>query len=66
MTGLEMLVGCQHGDVHQMTDLGHMRKVRARKKNFRITFLEVLFGAVEVGEFSKKNVKRKMESLRSL
>lgn len=49
-----------------MTDLGHMRTVRARKKNFRITFLEVLFGAVEVDAFSKKNVKRKMESLRSL
>lgn len=66
MIGLERLVGCQHGDVHKMPDLGHMGNVRARKKNFRITFLEVLFGAVEVDAFSKKNAKRKMESLRSL
>lgn len=61
--GLEMPVGCQNGDVHQTTDLGCMREVRARGKNFGITFLEMLFGAVAVEKFSKKNVEREMESL---
>lgn len=60
---LEMLLGCQHGDVHQTTDLGCVRGVRARNKNFGITFLEVLFGLVKVEKFSKKNVERKMKSL---
>lgn len=57
--GVEMLVGCQHGDFHQTTDLECVREVRARDKNFGIIFLEVLFGLVEVEEFSKKNYRGK-------
>lgn len=63
MIGLEVLVGCQHGNAHQMVDLRCMRKVSARAKSFGITFLEVLFGDVEIEEFSRKNVERKMQSL---
>lgn len=49
--GLEMLVGCQYGDVHQIIGLGCTREVRAGVEHFGITFLEVLLGVVEVGEF---------------
>lgn len=61
--GMEMLVGCQHEDFHQTTYLGCMREVRARDKNFGIIFLELLFGLVEVEEFSIKKLQREMERL---
>lgn len=48
MIGLEMLMGCQHRHVYQTMDLGCTGEAEAREKNFRITFLEVCFGGVEV------------------
>lgn len=54
MRGLEMLVGRQHRDVHQITDLGYVKEVRAKDQNFGITFLEVLYGTVELMSFLRK------------
>ena len=44
---MEILLGFHHGNVRQITDLGHMRKVQAGDENF----LEGRLGAVEVDEF---------------
>lgn len=49
-----MLVGRQHRDVHQITDLGYVKEVRAKDQNFGITFLEVLYGTVELMSFLRK------------
>lgn len=63
MVGLKMLVRCQHRAIYQIIDLGYIREVRTRDKNFAITSLKVLFEALEVDTFSKKNVEKKTKSL---
>lgn len=57
-----MLVGCQHRDVCQITDLEYVKEVRAKDKNFGITFLEVLYGTMELMSSLRKMQREKWKA----
>lgn len=64
--GVELLVGCQHGDFHQTTDLRCMRQVRARDRNFGIIFQKCYLELWKQKSFLRKITEGNGEIMKSL